>query len=175
MGGVAPIEGVSILAREMRAVLLARGWDAVELDTAADYLYTPGISVVHAAQAALAAAPITAMHDPTEGGVATGLLELAMAAKLGLVVDLDAIPVPTLAQRLCAEFGLDPLGVIASGALLATCAAEHADAILAAWRTLGRPGAIVGRFTDDPATRRATRGDKAVDFPYFAADEITRL
>lgn len=173
--GEVPVEGVSILAREMRATLLDRGWSAQELETGANYLYAPGISVVAAAQAALHAGGVTAMHDPTEGGVATGVLELALAANLGVEVDLDAIPVPELARRLCAEFGLDPLGMIASGALLATCAPAQADAILAAWARQGRPGACIGTLTADPDQRTAFRNGEPVPFPVFHADEIARL
>jgi hydrogenase expression/formation protein HypE len=175
LAGLVPVEGVSIIAREMRTVLLQRGWDAVEVDAAAAFLYTPGISVLAAAQAALDAAPVSAMHDPTEGGVATGLLELALAAGVGLEVDLDAIPVPKLARRLCVEFGLDPLGVIASGALLVTCAPTHADVVLAAWQSLGLPGVVVGRILEDAAVRVARRKGEVVPFPIFAADEIGKL
>lgn len=175
MCGVAPVEGVSILAREMRETLLARGWDADELEIAAHYLFDPGISVVAAAQAALDAATITAMHDPTEGGIATGLLELALAADLGLTLELDAIDVPPMAQRLCAEFGLDPLGVIASGALLATCAPQDVDAVLAAWRAQGRSGAVIGRLVADSSVRVARRAGQIVPFPYFETDELARL
>lgn len=175
MTGGAPIEGTSILAREKRSELLARGWDVAALDTAAHYLYDPGISVLAVAHAAAETGAVTAMHDPTEGGVASGLLELALAANLGLVVDLDAIPVPDLARKLCAEFDLDPLGVIASGALLATCAPDAAETILAAWQALGRTGAVVGELTADPEERRATRDGESVAFPTFATDEIARL
>lgn len=173
--GQVPIEGISILAREMRTELLARGWGREALDAAADYLYRPGISVLPAAQAAQAAGEVTAMHDPTEGGIATGILELALAAGLGVEIDLDAISIPPVGQKLCAEFGLDPLGLIASGALLATCAEATAQAILEAWQQLGRPGAVIGRLTADPARRHATRAGKPVDFPTFQVDELARL
>ncbi|MEZ4634571.1 MAG: AIR synthase-related protein [Caldilineaceae bacterium] len=84
-----------------------------------------------ASSPALAAANaqyVTAMHDPTEGGVATGLLELAIASGNGLEVDLDAIPIPAIAAELCAVYGLDPLGTIASGALIATAAPHNVGA-----------------------------------------------
>ena len=67
--GEVPIEGASIVARERRADLLALGWDAATLDKAADFLYHPGISVVQPALAAARSGLVTAMHDPTEGGV----------------------------------------------------------------------------------------------------------
>ncbi|HXF63037.1 MAG TPA: AIR synthase-related protein [Caldilineaceae bacterium] len=175
MAGYAPVEGASIIAREKRAELLARGWTPAALDEAANYLYTPGISVLAPALLAAATGWVTAMHDPTEGGIATGLLELAVAAKVGLEIDLDAIPVPPLARRLCNEYDLDPLGVIASGALLATCAPEHADALVAAWQAQGWSGQRIGRVLPDAHTLVAIRHGHAEDFPTFAADEITKL
>jgi hydrogenase maturation factor len=175
MAGVAPVEGVSIIAREMRAVLLARGWDRQTLDAAANYLYDPGISVLAPARLAAEAGLVTAMHDPTEGGIATGIRELALAAGVGIQVDLDAIPVPELARRLCAEFGLDPLGVIASGALLATAAPQHADALLDGWRRAGWPAAVIGQIVGSEAGVTAQRSGEPVAFPHFAADEIAKL
>ena len=175
MAGVAPVEGTSLIAREMRADLLARGWDSARVDAAAHYLYEPGISVLVPAHAAAATGYVTAMHDPTEGGVATGLLEMAVAAGTGLEVDLDAIPVAAPGRELCAVYGLDPLGVIASGALLATCAPPHVEAVLAAWRDHGWTGAVIGRVTAYSAALVALQNGKIVPFPIFPADEITKL
>ena len=64
----------------MRYALVERGWSEEEVDEAANYLYEPGISVLGPALAAAEAELVTAMHDPTEGGVATGLWELADAS-----------------------------------------------------------------------------------------------
>ena len=121
LAGQIPVEGASIIAREKRADLLARGFAVAEIDRAAAFLHNPGISVMVPAQIAAQSGLVTAMHDPTEGGVATGLYELAMAAGIGVEVNLDAIPIAPLAAKLCAVYGLDPLGTIASGALLTTC------------------------------------------------------
>ncbi|MCC6168856.1 MAG: AIR synthase family protein [Caldilineaceae bacterium] len=174
MAGVAPVEGASLIARERRADLLGRGWDEAELARAANFLHDPGISVLVPALLA-ATQGVSAMHDPTEGGVATGLLELALAAQVGLEIDLDAIPIAPPAARLCAEFGLDPLGTIASGALLAACPPDRAETILAGWRAQGWPGCVIGRATSRGAALVARRGGHAVPFPAFAADEITKL
>lgn len=175
LAGVAPIEGASIIAREKRDALIADGWDPARIDKAADYLHEPGISVVRPAQLAADAGWATAMHDPTEGGIATGLLELTMAADVGLRVDLDAITVPPLAQELCAAFDLDPLGVIASGALLATAAPEHADPLLQQWRAHGIDGACIGRILPPAEGVTAHRSGAPVEFPRFGADEIVKI
>jgi hydrogenase expression/formation protein HypE len=175
LAGSVPVEGVSIIARERRADLLARGWSPQDLDAAAGYLFAPGISVLRPALLAAEAALVTAMHDPTEGGLATALLEVAVAAGVGLAIDLDAIPVAPLAQRLCAEYGLDPLGTIASGALLATAAPGQVARLLALWAEHGWPAAVIGQVTRADAGLVATRAGRATPLPRFAVDEITKL
>jgi hydrogenase maturation factor len=175
LAGSVPVEGASVIARERRDTLRVRGWPTSELDAAAHYLHDPGISVLRPALAAAQAGLVHALHDPTEGGVATGLLELAVAAQVGLTIDLDAIPIPSLAARLCAEFGLDPLGTLASGALLATAPPEQVATLQQRWRSLGWRCAIIGQVTPQTAGLTAQRGGQTVDFPRFAVDEITKL
>ena len=128
------IEGTSVLAHEAAGALLAGGMSQGEVSAAAGLLDAPGISVVRAARAA-ASAGVRAMHDPTEGGLATGLAELATAAKAGLEVDEEAVRVLPETQAVCRALGLDPLGLLASGSLLASAAPERAEAVLAALRS----------------------------------------
>jgi hydrogenase maturation factor len=194
LAGQIPIEGASIIAREKRAELLARGFTVTEVETAASFLHNPGISVMVPAQIAAASGLVRAMHDPTEGGIATALYELAVASGVGIEIHLDAIPISPLATKLCAAYGLDPLGTIASGALLATCAAEDAETLIDLWAQAGWSGAVIGRMTTpqngntehsngyitNPTTGRsqsftALRAGKHVPFPTFAADEIVKL
>ncbi len=167
------IEGASILAREGGARLAAVPADVVAC--ARNFLRNPGISVLPEATIALATAPIHAMHDPTEGGLATGLLELAVAGGVGLEVDEEAIPVLPACAALCRALGLDPLGLIASGSLLLACEAERAEALLAAWGKAGIDGRVIGRVLPAGAgywlvDRRARR-----PLPRFARDEVARL
>ena len=173
--GEVPIEGASIVARERRADLLALGWDSADLDLAAGYLYKPGISVVQPALAAARSGLVTAMHDPTEGGVATGIGEMAQAARAGVVVDLDAIAINPLAARLCDAFGLNPLGTIASGALLASAAPANVPHLLQLWADIGWAGRVIGQITRAESGCIATRNGQAVAFPSFPVDEITKL
>lgn len=175
LAGSIPVEGTSIIAREMRSQLIARGWDITELDTAAEYLFTPGISVLAPAVLAAQEGLVTALHDPTEGGVATGIMELAMAARTGVEIDLDAVVVSDLSQRLCDAFGLDPLGTLASGALLATCTAEQAPHLLQRWAENGWTAAVIGRIVAEEDGMWATRGGQRLPFPTFVVDEITKL
>ena len=170
-----PIEGTSIIARERADELRRRGYDESTIQAAQRFLYEPGISVVRAAQVLLESGPVHALHDPTEGGVATGLLELALAAGLGIEVEAEALPVLPLGQRLCAEFGLDPFGTIASGALLAAVPPNSVSAHLKALEEAGIPAANVGQLLPpDRGCWLLVNGERR-PLPRFPADEITKL
>lgn len=173
--GQIPVEGASILAREQRDTLLGRGWRADELDAAAAFLHDPGISVLAPARLAAQSGYVSAMHDPTEGGIVTALRELATASGTGLSVALDAIPVPELARRLCAEFGIDPLGAIASGALLAAAPADLAAPLMDLWHSAGFLASRIGTCLPLEEGLIAWQGNTQVPFPQFSADELTRL
>jgi hydrogenase expression/formation protein HypE len=138
----AAIEGTVILAREKAGALRGKVPDAV-LDRASRLLDDPGISVVEAATTAVEAGEVHAMHDPTEGGVLTGLAELAAASDNGLRVFVDRIPIYAETRALCEAFGLDPLGLIASGALLIGAPPRHAGAIAEALKRQGIPAVKV--------------------------------
>jgi hydrogenase expression/formation protein HypE len=170
-----PIEGTSLIAREREQELLDRGYDSAMLERAQGFLHDPGISVVRAALLARDSAQVHAMHDPTEGGVATGLLELARAADLGLWVDLDRITVLPESQVLCAEYQLDPLGTIASGALLLTVAAEDSRHLQQTLAAEGYPTVEIGRMRDHREGLLAQRDGATIPLPTFPVDEIAKL
>jgi hydrogenase expression/formation protein HypE len=169
------IEATAVIARERRAELTARGYTAAFLDLCARYLRDPGISVVRDARIATRAGRVHAMHDPTEGGLATGLSELAAASGVGLEIHAGELLIAPESGRLCAEFGLDPLGVISSGALLVGCAAEDAGAIVAALRQEGIPAARIGTVRDPDSGLQLESGGRRAPLPRFPVDEITRL
>jgi hydrogenase expression/formation protein HypE len=169
------VEGASILARSCGARLAAAGLPASLLARARALLHDPGISVLREAEAALAAAAVSAMHDPTEGGLATALSELARAAKVGVLVRREAIPVLPECDAMCRALGLDPLGLIASGALLLTCRPEQAARVLEAWRALGVAGAQIGEIVPAEAGCRMVGAAGEEPLPSFARDEIARI
>lgn len=173
------VEGTAIIAREKGSgpagdSRLARV-DGPLLERCQRFLYDPGISVVRDAAVATAAGAVHAMHDPTEGGLATGLWELAEAAGVGLEVDEAALPILPETQVLCAQLGLDPLGLIASGALLLAVAPADATAILAALEGAGIAAARIGRVGERERglVLRTTVGERPL--PRFERDEIARL
>jgi hydrogenase maturation factor len=168
----AGIEGTSIIAREHRRT--ARGVLGPGGQTsAARFHRRPGISVVAEAHTA-AAHGATALHDPTEGGVAMGLYELATASGCRLVVDLDHIPVHPHTRRLCDHFGLDPLRLIGSGALLAAVGADKAAGLIAALEARRTPARVIGRAERGRGIE-ARRNGSRVPFLWSHRDELTKL
>lgn len=170
-----PIEGTAIIAREKRDELLGRGYSANVIDEAAEFLHRPGISVLRDSQTACAAGNVHAMHDPTEGGIATGLWELAVAAGVGLRVWWDAIPVLPVGRQLCDEFGLDAMGTIASGALLIAAEAADAPKIIDALERAGIVSAQVGEIVDASRGVQWLRDARWEPIPRFDQDEIAKL
>jgi hydrogenase maturation factor len=145
------------------------------LQQARDYLLDPGISVVRDAQLALQAGEVTAMHDPTEGGLVAALWELAEASGRSLHVDLARVPVSDLSARVCKAFGIDPLATIASGALLLSTPAEHASAITLALEAQGISCTDIGAVGHGPTAvcDRAQAGE--VLLPRPERDEIAKV
>jgi hydrogenase maturation factor len=146
-----------------------------ELRQAANYLYDPGISILREARLALSSGRVTAMHDPTEGGLIAALWELAEASRQTLWVDLKLVPVPELSSRICETLGINPLAAIASGSLLLTAPAADAMKICHALEAEGVPCAEIGGVeAGPPVVWEITRsGRQSLRRP--ERDEIARL
>ena len=91
------------------------------------------------------------LRDPTRGGLATSLNEIASASGVGVRLVERSIPVPPDVANACAMLGLDPMYVANEGKLVAFVPRESADAVLAAMRAhpLGSDAAIIGECVDD--------------------------
>jgi hydrogenase expression/formation protein HypE len=166
-----PVEATALIARE-KADRLADRFDVDFLARCANFLHDPGISVVRDAQIAVDAGRVRAMHDPTEGGLITGFWEMADAASVRLSVNLGGVLLPE-GKALCDAAGLDPLGAIASGALLLAAHADDGERIAAALEEEGIAAHIVGHVEDGPAAViDAATGDA---IPRPARDEIAKL
>ncbi len=169
------IEGTAILAREAGDRLRAAGVAEDLIEKAKGMLFDPGISVVRDATVACEAADVHAMHDPTEGGLATALRELATAAGVGLVTDLLHIPVVDECRTICEALELDPLGLIASGALLLTVSAADAAGVIEALGREGIPAYEIGQVTPPEGGLKLRTEEGASVLPYFERDELARF
>ena len=171
--GVA-IEGSAILAREHAAELRARGLDNRALETAANYLADPGISVLPAARALFESGAVHSMHDVTEGGLITALREIAAASNLGLVAEAESVPLLPECAAICEALELDPLGLLGSGALIATMAAGDVPAALRALDRVGVNGWEIGQMMEpsDGLWLIDRNGERTL--PEFRRDELAR-
>lgn len=172
-GGLA-IEGSAILAAEHADELRRRGVSESVIQAAADWLEHPGISVLPAARLLMAAGGVHALHDPTEGGLATALHELAEAAGVGLWVRREAIAVLAECRAICEALGLDPLGLLASGALLAAVDPQAAGLAVERLEAAGIPASVIGEARPACEGRVLIEGDRARPLPVFERDELAR-
>lgn len=168
------IEGTALLARELRPTL-SEALDHELVARAAELLHKPGMSVVRDARVLREAGGIRALHDPTEGGLATGVRELAEAAGCGAVIDGDAVPILAETAVIAAHLGLDPLGMLASGSLLAAAAPASVAALIAAGAASGIAVTEIGTITSDADRFVITTDGNRRPLPSFARDEVTRV
>jgi len=169
------IEGTAVLAREAAGDLARLGMTTDEIQAAKDCLFAPGISVLREAMAACEAVRVHAMHDPTEGGLATAQYEIAAAAGAGITVDAGRVHVLPATRRLCDAAGLDPFGLLASGALLLAVAEEDAPMALSAMHAAGVEAERIGTVLP-PGLGVIMGGDiQGRPVPRFARDEVARF
>jgi hydrogenase expression/formation protein HypE len=168
------IEGTAILAREAKD-RLAGLVDGDTLERGCGFLHDPGISVLRDARIAVKAGRVHAMHDPTEGGLATGLWELAHAADKGVVVDLGRVHLFEETASFCRALDLDPMGLIASGALLLAVEPGDSAQIVAALREECIEAAVIGEVVDGPVVVQAKGKEGLRQVPVFEQDELTRV
>jgi hydrogenase expression/formation protein HypE len=144
---------------------------AIRSDTAA--LHDLVASMIHAVQG------IHCLRDPTRGGVATTLNELAAQSGVGMVIDEAALPVQAQVGAACEFLGLDPLYVANEGKLIAICGAGDAARVLDVMRAhpLGRDAAIIGEVIADPhhfvQMRTRFGGKRNVD--WLTGDQLPRI
>jgi hydrogenase expression/formation protein HypE len=169
------LEGASIIARERQVDLRHRGVPEDLLRRAQNFLFDPGISVVRDAHLAIGSGRVHAMHDPTEGGLAMAVHELASAARVGVALQREQIPVLEEASLLCRIYGLDPFGTIASGALLIATPPEDAAQVQLALQTNGIDCAMIGRVVSPSEGVFIDDGGMRQPLPRFERDEISRL
>ena len=168
------IEGTALLARERAGALRQAGVDAQTIETAGAMITNPGISVVNDARIACGTVRVHSLHDVTEGGLATGLAEVARASGLGLAVEEGSIPVLPACQSICLALDLDPLGLLASGALLVTLPPPDVPALLAALEREGIDGWEIGLMTAPEEGLQMIGRQGEVPLPEFPRDELAR-
>ena len=158
--GEAPIEGAAVLAAAVAS--------SVQWPPSDEAL--PSISVVEPALAATTLGAC-AMHDPTEGGLAAGLHEMADASRVAIVVDPSGVAWYAPALAVVEAAGANPWSTLASGTVLATFAADEADAAVSELRRLGHVAAVVGESREGQGVADLS----GAQVPWPNRDEVARL
>ena len=165
------IEGASILARERKELsekfpeVVKRAMKATE---------KPGISVVKEAMLAWKTVPVIRMHDPTEGGIASGITELAENMGCGFVIEEQKISFYEPAKIFSQHLGIDIYRLISSGCLLVVVPVKYAKKLVSAYRKHRIPASVIGHTTKD---RRILlkRDNVSIDLKSSSTDEILKV
>ena len=168
------IEGTALLAGDHAEDLRRAGLAEATIQRAAGFLTHPGISVLTDARVACTLGEVHSLHDLTEGGLATGLREVAQASGLGLAVEEGSLPVLPECQEVCQALGLDSLGLLASGALLITLPAARVPSLLAALERENVDGWEIGQMlaSEEGLVLFGRHGEQPL--PQFSRDELAR-
>ena len=169
------VEGTAILAREFPRALENLGVPADEVSRCRQFLFSPGISVRDEAETALESGGVTALHDVTEGGVATALEELTHAGRHRIRVRSRQVPVFPETSRICRLLGIDPLGLIGSGSLLIVCRPDSHGRLQEALGDQGIQATWVGEVLGPGSGVEAVDDDgEPLPWPHFETDELPR-
>ncbi len=170
----AAIEATSLIAREKERELKER-FPHELIERAKQFLFEPGISVVKDAALLSGLNEIHALHDPTEGGVTTGIFEMAQASNLGVEVFHDTIPVREETRTLCDFYGVNPLGTFASGSLLISVSPSATDAVIEKLSSGGIPAARIGVMVSQERGKTLIKGERVLPLPVYHQDELSRI
>lgn len=170
------IEGAYIISKEKEGDLIQNNIDLQLIRKCQNLLNSPGISIVKEAQLIHRNFTVHAMHDPTEGGFAMGLVEMAQNSNCGAIVIDDAIPLIPGTEEFCKLYGLDPFGLIASGALLMAVPKENATDIVSFLEKNNIHAAEIGSLTKKSGEFLIKYGSGEIKpLKYSSIDEITRI
>jgi hydrogenase maturation factor len=170
------IEGTSIIGRERERELIEKGYNSTFIEKCKNYLYSPGISVFKEASLAHENFEIKSFHDPTEGGLATGLAEMAIASNTGIIVKRSKIFILSEPLKLSNIFGLEPLGTISSGSLLIAIDNNSCQELIDLLRNNNIKADKIGMFVRKQEGLRIRENDgKVYPLLYSETDEITKI
>ena len=139
------------------------------------YLYIPGISVVREADVIASMEAVHALHDPTEGGIATGIFEMATASNLGVEVYYDNIPISEETQVMCDLYDVDPLGTFASGSLLIATSPSSSEDVIGRLLAAGIHATRIGVMTRRERGMRLIKQNKSLPLPIYYQDELSKI
>ncbi|MBC7189211.1 hydrogenase expression/formation protein [Candidatus Aerophobetes bacterium] len=160
------IEGTHVIYQEKKKILKKEMPDEI-LQKIGSFLKNPGISVVKEAKIALKNADVHCLHDLTEGGLIAGIWEVARASEVGIYIEEEKVPVFEETKLLCEKFSLDPLSLLASGALLVIINPEDEEKLLCAYRKAKITCAKIGKITpkEEGVIIKGKKGIRKIHLP----------
>jgi HAD superfamily hydrolase (TIGR01509 family) len=167
------VEGTAIIAREFEEDLRYKGFTDSEITECKNFL--DHISIVKEAAIACDIGGVSAMHDVTEGGLSTAVMELSIAGRHRIRIDMQSVPIFEQTRRLCRVLGLSPLGLIGSGSLLICCRPEKKEALIQAIRNAGISATCIGEIMEKGQGVVARQKSESIQWPAFEVDELARL
>jgi hydrogenase maturation factor len=170
----AAIEATAIMALE-KAKELETSFPKEFIRKAQQYLREPGISVVKEATLLGSVSEVHAFHDPTEGGLATGIYEMATASGLGVEVIGERIPLTEETRLLCEYCRIDPLGAFASGSLLVAVSHSASEKVINKLLKAGIPATRIGRMIPKKKGMILIKASRRCALPVFHQDELSKI
>lgn len=170
----AAIEATAIIALE-KAKELETSFPKKFIRKAQKYLWDPGISILKEASLLKGMREVHAFHDPTEGGLGTGIYEMATASGLGVEVDRECIPLTKETRLLCEYCHIDPMGAFASGSLLVAVSRGASEKVIRTLRKAGVPATRIGRMVAKKKGLTLIQASRKTALPVFHQDELSKI
>jgi HAD superfamily hydrolase (TIGR01509 family) len=167
------VEGTSIIAREFGDRLKDLGMEESQIEICRQFLSQ--ISILDEARISAENHLASAMHDVTEGGLATALEELSTAGGCRIRVFMENIPILPQTQIVCDLLDINPLGLIGSGSLLICCRKEHCRELITRMYHAGIQTTVIGEVLEPGQGIEAMAEGRPLPWPRFEVDEITKL
>ena len=168
------IEGTSILCRDLKTILIDNGVPDTTIKAGKDYLFEPGISIIKDVYTILNTAKVNSMHDLTEGGLSTGIIEMATASKVGVVINSADLIISPITLDCCRATSINPLGLLSSGALIATLNPSNVNNVIAALSKENILCKKIGYVTEKESGILLNFPKETIEFPRFNRDELAR-
>jgi hydrogenase expression/formation protein HypE len=167
------VEGTAIIADEFHERLKKLGLPESLIEKCKGFLSQ--ISILKEAEIATKSGMVTAMHDVTEGGLATALTELSIAGNHNLFIDMAKIMIFPETIKICDLLHLNPLGLLGSGSLIICCKPKAKKQLIAEITAANIAVACVGKVMEPGIGIDSRRGGQPEKWPFFETDELTRL
>ncbi len=172
------IEGTSIIGNEKEKELIREKCDPEFIRKCKNFLFEPGISVYKEAMLAHENFKINSMHDPTEGGIATGIAEMAIASNTGVIIEMCKITSCILPEPLTLStiFDLNPIGTLSSGSLLIALDDDQSSELIGLLNKNEIDAKKIGEFVSKEKGLTVKSEDGKIEpLRYSETDELTKI